>query len=39
MIKNDIDLRKLKNAINECKTIKLTGKVTQVVGRKDQPSA
>ena len=32
MIKNDIDLQKLKNAINECKPIKLTGKVTQVVG-------
>lgn len=32
MIKNDINLQKLKNAINECKTIKLMGKVTQVVG-------
>lgn len=32
MIKNDINLQKLKNAINECNTIKLTGKVTQVVG-------
>ena len=32
MIKNDIDLRKLTNAISECNTIKLTGKVTQVVG-------
>ena len=32
MIKNDINLQKLKNAITECKTIKLTGKVTQVVG-------
>lgn len=32
MIKNDINLQKLRNAINECNTIKLTGKVTQVVG-------
>ena len=32
MIKNDINLQKLKNAITECNTIKLTGKVTQVVG-------
>ena len=32
MIKNDINLQKLRNAIDECKTIKLTGKVTQVVG-------
>ncbi len=32
MIKNDINLQKIKNAIDECKTIKLTGKVTQVVG-------
>ena len=32
MIKNDINLQKLKNAISECKTIKLTGKVTQVIG-------
>lgn len=31
-IKNDINLRKLKDAIEECKPIKLTGKVTQVVG-------
>ena len=32
MIKNDINLQKLRNAIDECNTIKLTGKVTQVVG-------
>lgn len=32
MIKNDINLQKLKNVISECKTIKLMGKVTQVVG-------
>ena len=32
MIKNDINLQRLKNAIDECNTIKLTGKVTQVVG-------
>ena len=32
MIKNSINLQKLKNAINDCKPIKLTGKVTQVVG-------
>lgn len=32
MIKNDINLQKLKDAIFEAKTIKLTGKVTQVVG-------
>ncbi len=32
MIKNDINLQKLTNAINECVPIKLTGKVTQVVG-------
>ncbi len=31
-IKNDINLQKLKDAIEECKPIKLTGKVTQVVG-------
>ncbi|MBQ9496897.1 MAG: EscN/YscN/HrcN family type III secretion system ATPase, partial [Selenomonadaceae bacterium] len=31
-IKNDINLQKVRNAIAECKTIKLTGKVTQVVG-------
>ena len=31
-IKNDINLQKLRNAINGCNTIKLTGKVTQVVG-------
>lgn len=32
MIKNEINLKRLTNAISECKTIKLTGKVTQVVG-------
>ena len=32
MIKNEISLKRLTNAINEVKTIKLTGKVTQVVG-------
>ena len=31
-IKNDIDLQKFRDAIRECKPIKLTGKVTQVVG-------
>lgn len=31
-IKNSINLQKLNDAIDECKTIKLTGKVTQVVG-------
>ncbi|MBR5913428.1 MAG: flagellar protein export ATPase FliI [Selenomonadaceae bacterium] len=31
-IKNSINLEKYFNAIEECKTIKLTGKVTQVVG-------
>ena len=31
-IKNNINLQKLKDAIEECKPIKLTGKVTQVVG-------
>ena len=30
-IKNNINLQKLKDAIEECKPIKLTGKVTQVV--------
>ena len=32
MIKNTIDLSRLTDAISEVKTIKLTGKVTQVVG-------
>lgn len=32
MIKNEISLKRLTNAISECKTVKLTGKVTQVVG-------
>lgn len=32
MIKNDISLKKLKSVIGETKTIKLTGKVVQVVG-------
>ena len=32
MIKNDISLKKLTEVIGECKTIKLTGKVTQIVG-------
>ncbi len=32
MIKNEISLRRLRNVIDECKTIKLTGKVVQVVG-------
>lgn len=32
MIKNEISLKRLKDVIGECKTIKLTGKVTQVVG-------
>ncbi|MBQ6975283.1 MAG: flagellar protein export ATPase FliI [Selenomonadaceae bacterium] len=31
-IKNDINLQKYRDAIEECRTIKLTGKVTQVVG-------
>ena len=31
MIKNTIDLSRLTEAIGEVKTIKLTGKVTQVV--------
>ena len=31
-IKNNIDLQKFRDAIRECKPIKLTGKVTQVVG-------
>ena len=31
-IKNSINIQKYFNAIEECKTIKLTGKVTQVVG-------
>ncbi len=31
-IKNDINVSKLIDAITDCKTIKLTGKVTQVVG-------
>ena len=31
-IKNDINIKKYRDAIEECKTIKLTGKVTQVVG-------
>ena len=32
MIKNEISLKRLTNAISEVKTIKLTGKVTQIVG-------
>jgi flagellum-specific ATP synthase len=32
MVKNEINLKRLTNAIGECKTIKLTGKVTQIVG-------
>lgn len=32
MIKNEISLKRLTNAIEECKTVKLTGKVTQIVG-------
>ena len=31
-IKNEINVNKFIDAINDCKTIKLTGKVTQVVG-------